>query len=66
MQVPRPHPLRPIHSPGYSAADVLWVPDQDQGENVEQGVEKLSTLVIEAQKGQKADGLFIRAIQGAV
>lgn len=65
MQVPMSHPLRPGHFPGYADADVPWVPDQDEGEDVAQGVEEVSTLVIKAQKCQNADGLFIRAIQGA-
>lgn len=50
MQVPMSHPLRPGHFPGYADADVLWIPDQDEKEGVEQGVEELSTLVIKAQK----------------
>lgn len=50
MQVPMSHPLRLGHFPGYADADVLWVPDQDEGEDVEQGVEELSTLVTKAQK----------------
>lgn len=50
MQVPMSHPLRPGHFPGYADADVLWIPDQDEKDGVEQGVEELSTLVIKAQK----------------
>lgn len=57
MQVPRPLPQRPLHSSGDSDADILRVPEQNGGGDMEQEEQKLSTLGIQAPKYQAAGDL---------